>query len=73
MGWRFKRLLGTRSVELEVNGEELEAAARAIDVLVCLRGGRGADLLRAQGWAISPGERRQAVKLLRKHSVPGYR
>ena len=73
MGWRYNQVQGERPLPLEVNGEELESAARAVEVLVCLRGGRGADLLRAQGWAISPGERWQAVKLFREHSVPSYR
>ena len=70
MGWRYKRHEAGGSVE--VNGEELEAAARAADVMVCLRGGRGGDLLTVQGWAITKGERQQAVTLLREHSVPSF-
>ena len=70
MGWRYKRHGAGGAVE--VNGEELEAAARAADVMVCLRGGRGSDLLSVQGWAITKGERQQAVKLLREHSGSGF-
>ena len=70
MGWRYKRHEAGGPVE--VNGEELEAAVRGVEVIVCLRGGRGADLLAVQGWALTEPERRQAKQLLREHSVPSF-